>query len=275
MSTPAPGPVRLGVTWWGHASTTVELGGVRVALDPLLAGRLVHLRRRTPLPPADAALADVVLVSHLHLDHCHLPSLRRFAADVPVVVPRGGERLLADLGDRLLGVGPGETHRVGGVDVEVLAATHDGRRHPWARERPPALGFRVTGPATGATTGATSGATAPAPASFWFPGDTGLREDMREVAPVDLALAPVGGWGPSLGEEHMDPDEAAEAVRRVGARWAVPVHWGTFWPVGLERVDRATHHRLFVTPGQRFADALARAGSARPVLASPAERIVL
>ena len=39
------------------------------------------------------------------------------------------------------------------------------------------------------------------------------------VPEVDLALVPVGGWGPTLGPLHMDPDEGAAAVERVGARW--------------------------------------------------------
>ena len=94
---------------------------------------------------------------------------------------------------------------------------------------------------------------------------------MADVEPVDLALVPVGGWGPTLDEGHLDPEQAAEAVLRVGARWAVPVHWGTFWPAGLEYVARANHERLFVTPGRRFAEALAGSASRRSSLA-PGER---
>jgi L-ascorbate metabolism protein UlaG (beta-lactamase superfamily) len=85
----------LALTWWGHASATVEIGGRRVATDPVLgSNRLFHLRRHTARPLASAAEADVVLISHLHGDHLDLPSLRRFAPEVPVVVPAGGERLL-------------------------------------------------------------------------------------------------------------------------------------------------------------------------------------
>ena len=84
----------LALTWWGHASTTVDLGGVRVATDPLLSDQLFHLRRYAASPAAHAGEADVVLISHLHHDHLHLPSLRRFAPDVPILVPRGGEPLL-------------------------------------------------------------------------------------------------------------------------------------------------------------------------------------
>ena len=242
----------IGCTWWGHSTCTVELGATRVATDPLLSDRLLHLRRYAAAPAPAAADADVVLVSHLHHDHCHLPSLARFGPDVPLVVPAGAEPLLAGLaGDRLLAVRPGETVEVAGLRVEVLAATHDGRRHPLARTGPPALGFRVSGAA----------------GSFWYPGDTELRDDLADVDPVDLAVVPVGGWGPTLEAGHLDPEEAATAVARVGARWAVPVHWGTFWPAGLRRLLPANHERLFVTPGPRFAVALEGSGTEAVVLA--------
>jgi L-ascorbate metabolism protein UlaG (beta-lactamase superfamily) len=246
----------IGCTWWGHASATVELGGTRVATDPLLSDRLLHLVRYAAAPSADATSADLVVLSHLHHDHCHPPSLARYAPDVPIVVPRGGEHLLARLGpDRVVPVGPGDVVELAGVRVEVLAATHDGRRQPLSRTRPPALGFRMSNDA----------------GSCWYPGDTELRDDMADLEPVDLALVPVGGWGPTLDDGHMHPEQAAEAVGRVGAAWAVPVHWGTFWPAGLRRVARANHHRLFETPGARFAEALEGSGTEAVVLA-PGER---
>jgi len=247
----------LSLTWWGHASATVQLDGARVAVDPLLSDQLFHLRRYTAHPTAAATDADVVLVSHLHHDHLHLPSLRRFARDVPILVPRGGESLLRDLGaDRVLPVAPGDVLEVGGTTVRVLAATHDGGRGPHTKVSGPPLGFRV----------------GRAGRSFWFPGDTELREDMYDVGRVDLALIPIGGWGPTLEDGHMDPVDGAAAVARVGAGLAVPVHWGTFWPLGLRRLARANHHRLFVTPGDRFLAALADlAPDVRAMLAAPGE----
>ena len=234
----------LAVTWWGHSTVTVEMGGVRVLTDPLLSDRLLHLRRHGPSPAPEAATADLVLVSHLHADHLHLPSLRRLPTTAVLVVPRGSRGLLGGVGvARVVEAAPGDHLDLAGVHVEVLAAHHDGRRLPGSRHRGPALGFRVHDDDH----------------SWWFPGDTGVDHDAAEVAPVDLALVPVGGWGPTLGHEHLDPEEAAEAVRLVGARWALPVHHGTFWPVGLRLVHRANHHRLFVTPGPRFAEALASA----------------
>src|SRR4051812_29443558 len=202
----------LAVTWWGHASATVEIGGVRVALDPLLSDRLFHLRRRTQTPGLRATEADVVLVSHLHADHLHVPSLRRFGPKVPILVPRGAERLLGRLrAGQVRPVEPGDTVEVGAARITVLPATHDGRRGPHSRASGPALGFRVDAGGR----------------SFWFPGDTELRDDMAAVGRVDLALVPIGGWGPSLDDGHMDPVHGADAVARVGADVAVPVHWGT------------------------------------------------
>lgn len=248
----------LAVTWWGHASSTIELGAVRVATDPLLGDRLAHLRRHGPRPAASAYDADLVLVSHLHRDHLDVASLRRMTPGVPVLVPAGGESLVPPILDARP-VRPGDEVDVAGVRVRVLPAHHDGRRGPGSKRVGPALGFRIDH----------------AVGSCWYPGDTGLAVDLSAVGPVDLALVPVGGWGPTLGEHHLDPAQAATAVARVGAGWAVPVHWGTFWPVGLRRLARRTHHHLFVTPGERFATALAQmAPATEPVVMARGGRAV-
>jgi L-ascorbate metabolism protein UlaG (beta-lactamase superfamily) len=81
------------VTWWGHSTSTWRDTGTTVLFDPVLTARLGHLRRvRGPLPPARAALADLVLLSHLHADHTHLPSLRLVAGPADVVGAAGGGR---------------------------------------------------------------------------------------------------------------------------------------------------------------------------------------
>ena len=66
---------------------------------------------------------------------------------------------------------------------------------------------------------------------IWFAGDTSPFPAMADLpalagGPIDLALIPVGGWGPRLSGGHMDPVQAARACVTVGARAAVPVHWG-------------------------------------------------
>ena len=225
------------ITWWGHATCTVVDSRIRVLTDPLFASRLAHLRRRRgALPPADALRADVALVSHLHADHLHVPTLARLAPGTRLLVPRGapqavpGLRRLTHL--RVTEVAPGDETPVGDLVVRAVPARHDGRRLPLGPHRSPALGYVIEGQAR-----------------TYFAGDTGLFEAMeREVGPVDVALLPVGGWGPYLGEGHLDAGRAAQALARLAPRSAVPVHYGTYWPIGMDAVRPHEFH----APGEEF-----------------------
>ncbi|MFF7177861.1 MBL fold metallo-hydrolase [Streptomyces sp. NPDC008121] len=227
------------VTWWGHATCTVEDSGVRLLTDPLFARRLAHLRRRRgAAPPPEAAVADAVLVSHLHADHLHLPSLARVAPGTRLIVPRGapgavpGLRRLAAHGLRLCEVEPGDELAVGAVTVRAVPALHDGRRLPVGPHRSPALGYVLEGEAR-----------------TYFAGDTGLFDGMAEaVGPVDVALLPVGGWGPHLGHGHLDAGRAAQALAALSPAAAVPVHYGTYWPIGMDAVRPHEFH----APGDEF-----------------------
>jgi L-ascorbate metabolism protein UlaG (beta-lactamase superfamily) len=98
----------------------------------------------------------------------------------------------------------------------------------------------------------------------WFAGDTSLHPEMEELAdlagaPVDLALLPIGGWGPRLSPGHMGPAEAAEAAARAGARHVVPVHYGTLHPSGWPRGRLS----WTVAPGDRLTAHLAELGDAQ------------
>ncbi|MEU9103319.1 MBL fold metallo-hydrolase [Streptomyces xanthophaeus] len=230
------------ITWWGHATCTVEDSGVRVLTDPLFARRLAHLRRRRgEVPPRAAAAADVVLVSHLHSDHLHLPSLARLAPGTRLLVPRGTRRAVPSLarlarvcGLEVTEVAPDDEVAVrDGVRVRAVSARHDGRRLPFGPQLAPALGYVVQGAAR-----------------TYFAGDTGLFDAMAdEVGPVDVALLPVGGWGPYLGPGHLDPVRAATALAALAPAAAVPVHYGTYWPIGLDAVRPHEFH----APGEEFA----------------------
>ncbi|QES47380.1 hypothetical protein DEJ50_05620 [Streptomyces venezuelae] len=235
------------VTWWGHATCTVEDSGVRLLTDPLFTRRLAHLRRRRgALPPPEAARADVVLVSHLHADHLHLPSLARLAKGTRLLVPRGARRAVPGLARiagvrslRVTEVSPGDEVTVGdGVCVRAVTARHDGRRLPFGPHFSPALGYVVHGTST-----------------TYFAGDTGLFDSMaEEVGAVDVALLPVGGWGPYLGPGHLDAARAADALAALAPTAAVPVHYGTYWPIGMDAVRPHEFH----APGGEFVRHAAR-----------------
>ncbi|MFJ5641746.1 MBL fold metallo-hydrolase [Streptomyces sp. NPDC093223] len=225
------------ITWWGHATCTIEDSGVRLLTDPLFARRLAHLRRRRGAPPPAAARrADLVLVSHLHADHLHVPSLAGLAPGTRLLVPRGAPRAVPALRRlrqlRITEVGVGDEIPVGPLVVRVVPARHDGRRLPVGPHRSPALGYVVEGAAR-----------------TYFAGDTGLFDEMAEaVGPVDVALLPVGGWGPHLGEGHLDAGRAARALALLEPRSAVPVHYGTYWPIGMDGVRPHEFH----APGDEF-----------------------
>jgi L-ascorbate metabolism protein UlaG (beta-lactamase superfamily) len=238
------------ITWLGHSSVLLDVDGVRLLADPLLRERVGILRRTEPVPVSDAlgpGGVEAVLLSHLHDDHCDLPSIRRLDAPV-VVAPPGAGRWLAARGVRgVAELNPGTSMAIGPVLVHAVRAEHDGRRRPWG---PPAgaVGHVVTGTA-----------------SAWLAGDTALHDGMRSVSDIaghpgpDVAVLPVWGWGPRLGPGHMNPGQAAEAALLVRARHAVPVHWGTLFPVGMRGVMR----RRLVDPGPEFAAAVAVLGEHR------------
>ena len=239
------------ITWWGHATTSIALNGRRVLTDPVLTRRLAHLTRiGRPLPGIDALRADVALVSHLHFDHLDVPSLRQLSLSTRIVAPDGAVRALRrsapDVAQRIEEVVPCDIVNLDGVRIRAVPAKHDGRRSPLSRFSGPALGFIIEND------------DAEIPTRIWFAGDTGLFAAMSQLAPIDVAVVPVGGWGPNLGPTHLDPEQAAEAVRRVGAGDAIPIHYGTLWPSGLRRVHPASFRRGFTDPGTKFATELAR-----------------
>jgi L-ascorbate metabolism protein UlaG (beta-lactamase superfamily) len=227
------------VTWLGHSTVLIELAGARLLTDPVLRSRLLHLRRVVPdVDPAHHAALDAVLLSHLHYDHLDTPSLRLLDRDgVRLVVPAGAGRLVTKEGfAELTELARGDATQVAGVRVEAVPAVHDGRRMPFGA-KVETLGFVAEADGV----------------RIYFAGDTDLFDGMAEIPDLDLALIPVWGWGPTLGAGHLDPERAAEALTLLRPRLAVPIHWGTFFPV--VRRDRT---RRLTDPPREFERAAAK-----------------
>ena len=221
----APGAGGARVVWGGHATVRIDMDGVRLLTDPLLVGRIGHLRRVVPVPPGLTEDVDAVLVSHVHRDHLDLPTLRRIAPEVPVIAPAGARRVVARADcPTIVELVPGQETTVGDVRVRATPAAHRGGR----------MGAGGAGLAVGFVLEGT--------AAVYFAGDTDLFPEMEALAdPLDLALLPVGGWSPHLGPGHLDAMRAAEALARCGARIGVPIHWGTYAPLGVPRGARYLH----------------------------------
>ena len=104
----------------------------------------------------------------------------------------------------------GDEVELGGLPVRATPAEHESTRGPFSA-RTKSLGYLVHGSM-----------------SVYFAGDTDLFDGMAELGPMDVAVLPVSGWGPKLPPGHLDPRGAAEALRLLRPRIAVPVHWGTY-----------------------------------------------
>ncbi|MGH2463349.1 MAG: MBL fold metallo-hydrolase [Candidatus Limnocylindria bacterium] len=248
-----------GLTFLGHSTMLIELGGIRILTDPILVDRLAFLARvPRPLDPALFAAVDVVLISHLHLDHFDRASLARLDSEPEIVIGPGGAALARRWGwQRVTELAPGASHAIGDVRLTATRAAHPGTRPPFG-PRGTAVGYLLE-----------SGA-----ARLYFAGDTDLFPEMASLGAdeLDVALLPIGGWGPRLGPGHLTPATAAEAVVRLRPRYAVPIHWGTLWPYGMGRVAAG---RLAGPPAD-FARWLRERGTetgARPLITPPGERV--
>jgi L-ascorbate metabolism protein UlaG (beta-lactamase superfamily) len=107
--------------------------------------------------------------------------------------------------------------------------------------------------------------------SVYFAGDTDLFDGMGDLPPVDVALLPIGGWGPTLGPGHLDPAQAARATDLIRPELVVPIHWGTYSRITPRRRPPTWLDR----PAEQFAAALAEIGQAdRLRLLGPGGRLI-
>jgi L-ascorbate metabolism protein UlaG (beta-lactamase superfamily) len=199
------------VTWLGHSTVVIEIDGTRLITDPTLRRRIWHLRRPEAVSSAALGRLDGVLVSHSHFDHLDLASLGKLDRSLPVVVPRLAGELVRRRGfARVLEVTAGDELDLDNLRIRAAHAEHASGRGPFSPSSS-ALGYVVSGSV-----------------AVYFAGDTDLFDGMAELGPLDLALLPISGWGGRLPAGHLDPLRAAEALRLLSPRAAVPIHWGTF-----------------------------------------------
>ncbi len=210
------------LTWVGHASFVLRLGGRLIAIDPIFSERIQGMVKRLSPPgvvPEMLPPLDVVLLTHNHYDHLDLPSLRRIGPEALYVVPVGNARTLKSAGlPRVVELDWWQSHREGGLDLTLVPARHWSMRAPWDRNDGLWGGYVLRGPEGAA----------------YHSGDTGFFEDFREIGrrcgPIDWAMLPIGAYEPRwfMQPQHMNPDDALRAFELLDARTFVAMHWGTF-----------------------------------------------
>ena len=224
----------MGVTFIGHSSFFLQIGGKNILVDPNFARWIFVLKRlrRPGLRLRDLPPIDAVLVSHAHFDHLHRPSLRAIARLTRwksgkrpiIIVPRNVRDLVSDLGyGRIIELDWWQNFQLGQSGNHARSGAALGRAHRarhasrlrWIR---PALGQAVD-------------------LSCRRHGVLRrLSRDWRAAA-AEVALLPIGAYHPAFVRSvHTSPEDAVQAFLDLGARWMVPMHYGTF-RLSYEPVD--------------------------------------
>lgn len=211
------------VTWAGHASWVIRIGGLTVLTDPVWSRRIPGTPARiTPVgvPWAQLPRVDAVVISHNHYDHLDAPTLKRLPRDTALFVPAGLAAWCRRRGfTRVTELDWWEAAELGGVRFDFVPAHHWSRRTLTDSCRS-LWGGWVLSDAGGRR--------------IYFAGDTGYGRcftDIGRAHPgIDLALLPIGAYSPRwmLSPVHTDPEEAVQAFLDLGAAAMAPMHWATF-----------------------------------------------
>jgi L-ascorbate metabolism protein UlaG (beta-lactamase superfamily) len=228
------GREELGVTFIGHSSFLLQVDGRKVLVDPVFSKRLIVLRRqrRPGVLVEELPAIDVVLLTHAHMDHLDMASLRRviratrrISGQSPeVVVPKGVEDLVQWLGfSRVRRLGWWESMEVQGLKVTMTPCKHWGARL-----------FRDTHRGYGGYVVEGGGQ------SVYHSGDTAYFDGFREIGErlkPEVALLPIGAYFPDTYRSvHTSPEEAVRGFVELEADMMVPMHYGTF-RLGREPMD--------------------------------------
>jgi L-ascorbate metabolism protein UlaG (beta-lactamase superfamily) len=232
---------QMGVTFIGHSSFFLQIGGANIVIDPIFAPWLFVLKRlrRPGLRIKDLPPLDAVLVTHAHFDHLHRPSLRALARATRIrsgrtpllIVPDNVTDLVFDLGfDRVVELGWWQQFQLGEVLVTAAPAKHWGARVIRDVHRGYG-GYCLSGGGH----------------SIYHSGDTAYFSGFREIGQrlnPDVALLPIGAYQPeSFRNVHTSPEDALHAFADLGARHMIPMHFGTF-KLSQEPVDEPVKRLL-------------------------------
>ena len=225
------------ITWIGHSTVLIQIGGLNVLTDPMWANRASPMpfagprRRLPPAVPIDALPPiDVVVISHDHYDHLDLGTVRHLArlrAETVWLAPLGLKPALTRAGANLVHEHAWwGTQVIDGVSFSCVPAQHSSGRGIRDRNRSLWCGWTAT-------------TTRDVHRSVYFAGDTAYCPAFVEIGarlgPFDACLLPIGAYEPRwyMRYVHMTPEEAVRAYEELcqgdaAASTFVPIHWGTF-----------------------------------------------
>lgn len=186
--------------WLGHAAWLVSFSKTRVLIDPFLTNN-----PKAAMKESDVKDVNYIMVTHNHMDHLGdaFAISKRTGAKIVGMFELSAMRTEHGLSeDHFIGMNKGNMTKFGDISMGLTAAVHSGNE----------CGVLVSG----------NGKT------IYHAGDTALFGDMKligELYKPDVALLPIGGFF------TMSPKEAAVAAKMIGAKYTIPMHFGTFPPI--------------------------------------------
>ena len=232
---------QMGVTFIGHASFFLQVGGSNIVVDPIFAPWLFVLKRlrRAGLRIQDLPPLDAVLVTHAHFDHLHRPSLRALARATRIksgrspllIVPDNVSDLVFDLGfDRVVELAWWQQFQLGRTVVTATPAKHWGARVIRDMQRGYG-GYCLSGDGH----------------TIYHSGDTAYFSGFHEIGQrlhPEVALLPIGAYHPeSFRAVHSSPEDALRGFADLNARHMIPMHFGTF-KLSQEPIDEPVKRLL-------------------------------
>ena len=217
------------VTWVGHSTLLVQLGGVSILTDPNWSRRASPVNFAGPKRFTDPGLRfedlphiDMVVISHDHYDHLDLETVLRLAAvhHPTFLVPLGLKEWFRNIGiDEVVELDWWDSYSFKQFTITCVPAQHFSGRTPWDRNRTLWAGWVIAGRQK----------------RFYFAGDTGYNEGLKEIGrrlgPFQLAAIPIAPYGTNnaIRINHTTPEEALQLFLDVKGERFVPIHWGTFF----------------------------------------------
>lgn len=227
---------RLSVAWIGHATLLINLRGTWILTDPAFSERvgvetpwIGVVGQRRLIEPAlsieELPKIDIIAISHAHMDHMDIPTLRKLPKDATLVVPAGLEDLTDGLGfSKIEEIKWGEEKEIAGVKIYAFAARHWGERTPWEKK----------------TRGYNSYIFAKSGKSLLFASDTSYTDvfgSITKLHPVDAAAFDLSAYEPKwFRQAHATSEEVWRMFKQTGAKALLPIHWGTFI-ISQEAID--------------------------------------
>jgi L-ascorbate metabolism protein UlaG (beta-lactamase superfamily) len=240
------------ITYIGHATLLIEIGGKKILTDPNFDSTLGHFLPRVSEPGIaieQLPKLDMVLLTHAHADHLSFKSLAKIQ-QVPLYAPPPVARWIRRHGvSNAIEFGPGDSLTAGSLTIHADAAMHEGNRYVIDKWRRQANMYLI----------------ATKSESIFFAGDTALSDETTRIVDeqlkerrLDVALLPIGyapSWKKaSFSRGHLTSSDALTLFERLEARYLIPYHWGTFNHVTASAFDAIDEMREHVRTHARGTD---------------------